>query len=317
MANLPESNQWENGIYQLETTDPVEGGPNGIDNQQAKQLANRTAYLKAQVETLGTGKQPLDATLTALAALAIVADRLIYSTGADTFALTPLTAFIRTLLDDADAAAARATLGAAASDNAALTGTPTAPTAAPGTNTTQLANTAFVQAAVAAIAAVNAATEAAAGKVELATDAETITGTDNVRATHPAGVKAAINAAAANKAIINALNAWTKAQAPATAALADGSVINWDCSNIQVATVTIYGNRTMAAPSAVQPGALYLLRVTQDPTGSRLLAWDSAFKFGSAGAPTLTTTAGKTDFLSFIGGAGNTLEFLGYRLNGV
>lgn len=56
-------------------------------------------------------RQPLDATLTALAALMTVADRLIYCTGADTFALTTLSAFIRTLLDDADAATARATLG--------------------------------------------------------------------------------------------------------------------------------------------------------------------------------------------------------------
>lgn len=38
-------------------------------------------------------------------------------------------------------------------DSIALTGTPTAPTAAPGTNTPQLANTAFVQAAVAALVA--------------------------------------------------------------------------------------------------------------------------------------------------------------------
>jgi hypothetical protein len=37
------------------------------------------------------------------------------------------------------------------SDSLALTGTPTAPTAAPGTNNTQIANTAFVQAAVAAL----------------------------------------------------------------------------------------------------------------------------------------------------------------------
>ena len=39
----------------------------------------------------------------------------------------------------------------APSANAALSGVPTAPTAAPGTNTTQLANTAFVEAAIAAI----------------------------------------------------------------------------------------------------------------------------------------------------------------------
>ena len=36
-------------------------------------------------------------------------------------------------------------------DSPALTGTPTAPTAAVGTNTTQIATTAFVQAAIAAI----------------------------------------------------------------------------------------------------------------------------------------------------------------------
>lgn len=112
MSLLPESNTWITGIYQLEETDPVQGGPNGKSNQQAKELANRTAYLKAQIETLGTGKQPIDPTLSAIAALTGIADRLIYFTGPDTAALTPLSAFIRTLLDDADASSARATLGA-------------------------------------------------------------------------------------------------------------------------------------------------------------------------------------------------------------
>ena len=90
------------------------------------------------------GKQDADNTLTALANLATSADKMIYATGADQFALTPLTAFIRTLLDDGDADAARVTLGAAPLVSPALTGTPTAPTAAAGTNTTQIATTAFV-----------------------------------------------------------------------------------------------------------------------------------------------------------------------------
>lgn len=55
--------------------------------------------------------QPLDATLTALAALVTSADKMIYATGVDTFALNPFTAFARTLLDDPDAATALVTLG--------------------------------------------------------------------------------------------------------------------------------------------------------------------------------------------------------------
>ena len=54
MANLNETAQWETGIYQLETSDPVMGGPDGIDNRQAKQLANRTLWLKKQTEDLQT-----------------------------------------------------------------------------------------------------------------------------------------------------------------------------------------------------------------------------------------------------------------------
>ena len=50
MATLVERKNWEEGIYQIEMTDPVIGGPDGISNIQAKQLANRTAWLKEQVE---------------------------------------------------------------------------------------------------------------------------------------------------------------------------------------------------------------------------------------------------------------------------
>ncbi|MBR8301384.1 hypothetical protein KDW49_11755 [Burkholderia dolosa] len=50
MTNLIEIERWEDGIYQLKTSDPVVGGPDGIDNLQAKQLANRTRYLKKAIE---------------------------------------------------------------------------------------------------------------------------------------------------------------------------------------------------------------------------------------------------------------------------
>ena len=55
--------------------------------------------------------QPLDATLTALAGVTTAADQLIYATGSDTFSTTSFSAYGRTLVDDADAATARTTLG--------------------------------------------------------------------------------------------------------------------------------------------------------------------------------------------------------------
>lgn len=48
---LVETPTWTPGIYQIETDDPVVGGPDGISNRQARELASRTAYLKQQLES--------------------------------------------------------------------------------------------------------------------------------------------------------------------------------------------------------------------------------------------------------------------------
>nr|WP_306807996.1 tail fiber protein [Neisseria meningitidis] len=53
-------------MYQLETSDPVMGGPDGIDNRQAKQLANRTLWLKKQTEALQTASDDKAAASTAI-----------------------------------------------------------------------------------------------------------------------------------------------------------------------------------------------------------------------------------------------------------
>ncbi|WP_244512710.1 hypothetical protein [Ensifer sp. LC163] len=61
---------------------------------------------------VGTNVQAYDAGLQSIAGLVTVADQIIYTTALDVYATTALTPFARTLLDDVDAAAARATLGA-------------------------------------------------------------------------------------------------------------------------------------------------------------------------------------------------------------
>jgi phage-related tail fiber protein len=55
--------------------------------------------------------QPLDATLTALAGVTFAADEMVYATADDTFATTSITSYARSLLADANASAARSTLG--------------------------------------------------------------------------------------------------------------------------------------------------------------------------------------------------------------
>ena len=60
---------------------------------------------------IGTNVQAYDATLQSLSALGTAADNLAYTTALDTWAETGLTAFGRSLIDDADASAGRATLG--------------------------------------------------------------------------------------------------------------------------------------------------------------------------------------------------------------
>ena len=70
MANITENTQnpaWSNGIYQIETSDPVLGGANGIANRQAKELAARTQWLRTElskaISSIGTNKSSTDSAI--------------------------------------------------------------------------------------------------------------------------------------------------------------------------------------------------------------------------------------------------------------
>jgi hypothetical protein len=81
---------------------------------------------ESQISDLGS-YQTSDAGLTSIAGLTTAADKMIYTTAADTYAVSTFTAAGRALLDDADAAAQRTTLGLGslatqASDSVSITG---------------------------------------------------------------------------------------------------------------------------------------------------------------------------------------------------
>ena len=82
------------------------------------------ANVQAAIAELDEEKQPIDSELSAIAGLTSAADRLPYFTGAGVAALATFTAAGRALVDDADAAAQRATLGLVIGTNVAPVATP-------------------------------------------------------------------------------------------------------------------------------------------------------------------------------------------------
>lgn len=107
MAYQPEQPNYDTGVYQIETTDPVDGGVGSITNSPLLNLANRTTYLYQHVNNLENG--------------------------------TTIPPGIATL------------------NSPAFTGTPTAPTAPAGDNSTKLANTAWTQGLVNGFSTINCA----------------------------------------------------------------------------------------------------------------------------------------------------------------
>ncbi|WP_244135834.1 gp53-like domain-containing protein [Burkholderia vietnamiensis] len=153
MTNLVETDRWEDGVYQLETSDPVVGGPEGIDNLQAKQLANRTRYLKAAIEAR---QSDFDGHVAAVdphpqyATHADLAEKVAALVAQSPEALDTLSELAKALGNDPNFATTITSQLAlkAAIDSPVFTGTPKAPTPPQFDNGVNQATTAFVQRAL-------------------------------------------------------------------------------------------------------------------------------------------------------------------------
>jgi hypothetical protein len=88
--------------------------------------------------------------------------------------------------------------------------------------------------------------------------------------------------------------------APAVEALTDAATIAVHAAAANDFRVTISASRTMANPTGPVDGQRITFHVTQGSGGGFTLSWQSQYKFGAAGAPTLSSGSGATDVLGFI-----------------
>lgn len=87
--------------------------------------------------------------------------------------------------------------------------------------------------------------------------------------------------------------------AGAEVTLTDAATIAVDMSTFINAKVTLGGNRTLGQPSNTKVGQSGFIRIIQDGTGSRTLAYHADWKFEGGADPVLTTTASATDILFY------------------
>ena len=105
--------------------------------------------------------------------------------------------------------------------------------------------------------------------------------------------------AVANVAVTNTAQSFTAAQRGTVVALTDDATITPDFAAGNNFSVTLAGNRTLANPTNLVAGQSGTIVVTQDATGSRTLAYGSAWKFPGGTAPTLTTAANAVDVIAY------------------
>lgn len=149
---------WDNGVFADNVSGAVAVANGGTGATDAS-----TARTNLGV-AIGTNVQAYDAGLQSISGLTTAADRMIYTTASDTYAVTTLSAFARTFLDDADAATFRATTG---TDSATTLTTGTLPSG-------RLTGTYNISISGNAATATSATSASSASSATLATKASTL-----------------------------------------------------------------------------------------------------------------------------------------------
>ncbi|MBM2336567.1 hypothetical protein JQX10_13160 [Sulfitobacter pseudonitzschiae] len=198
----------------------------------------------------------------------------------------------------------------------AITGTPTVPTAAPGTNTTQIANTAFVRAALdnllaGAPGALDTLNELAAAIGDDADFAGTITAALSLKASSadlatvatsggysdlsgkpsiPSGDLADLDEATAAQIrglSTSALGITTRRARDAAALITPSGASNWtpDWSAFVSADWNVTANRTINNPTNVIPGTTRVIKIRANTGTERAISWGSNFKGNIPTAP--------------------------------
>lgn len=99
-------------------------------------------------------------------------------------------------------------------------------------------------------------------------------------------------------AVLGLAQVFTAAQSVTPSALTDGANIAVDAALSNNFTVVLAGNRTLDNPTNPTSGQVINIRIRQDATGTRTLAFGTAYWFPGGVDPTLSTAANAVDFMS-------------------
>lgn len=104
----------------------------------------------------------------------------------------------------------------------------------------------------------------------------------------------------ASVAVLGTAQQYTRTHNFSATTLTDAASIAWDASQNQVASVTLTASRTLANPTNMVNGAVYILIVKQNGTGGWTLSYGANYKWPSAATPTVAPGANATSILTFV-----------------